>query len=172
MPITVVLNKRDEHHARMKGADTVAICRAMNFQPRNETMGEVTRESGTIDGFRSEYAVARLFELDEPEINIESDNGIDFFIGDTTVDVKCTRMKDPALIFDSMDKFKADVAILTSVTGDTSPIQVWGWITPAKFQELAHHHNFGYGDRLVMNASDLLPIESFWLNLQKKKYRK
>ena len=165
--ITIRLSKQDEHASILKGNDTVAVCRALGYKPRSEKMGKFTREQGTIQGFRTEYAVARLFNISPPQVNIESDGGIDMWVNDTSVDVKTTMLDQPMLIFDSEDRFQADVAVLTKVS-DQPEIEILGWMAKKHFLGRALKKDFGYGERLVVAAADLYPIETLWLNFQKK----
>jgi len=49
-------------------------------------------------------------------------------------------------------------------------MRINGWMDRKTFRERSVEHNFGYGDRLVVSASDLFPIEMLWLKLSEKKF--
>lgn len=162
LPLKMRLSRQDEHEARIKAQDTMFIVRGKNLEPRAETMGKISRDEGTLQGFRTEYAIARLFGVAPPDINFKSDGGIDLWVGDCAIDVKCTATDPVCLIFDSLDKFGADVAILVKFSTDSEVLDIYGWVSKSQFGERCYAHNFGYGDRLVVNAENLNPIETLW----------
>lgn len=164
----VQLSARDEHEAKTKSQDTMALVRLMGSVPRNENMGGVSREMGTLQGFRTEYAVARVLGLEPPNVNIESDGGIDLWAGSVSIDVKSTGKEDVYLIFDDFEKFGADIAVLVKFYLGHKALDILGWISRKEFLKKAHDHNFGFGDRKVMRAGDLHPIEKLWRFLKIK----
>lgn len=163
------LSKQDIHASELLGRDTVALCKKMGFSPRLENDRQ-SREEANILGFKAEFAVARLLGLDTPTLNVLSDGGVDLWAGDVSIDVKFTNKERGPLIFDSMDKFKATVAVLVGATDDPSVMRINGAITREKFEWACYRHDFGHGEREVMDADALYPIEWLWLNLMKKKY--
>jgi len=151
----VTLSRRDMHASLMMGNDTVAICRALGFTPREEVMGGLTREEQNVIGFKTEFAVARAFGLHTPVMSIISDYGVDLWWNDISVDVKSTTTG--YLIFDIPEQFRADVAILTSLV-ENDRVEIVGWISRDQF--LAEHEikDFKYGPRCVMHKDKLQPI--------------
>lgn len=160
----VQLSRKDAHTSKLMGADTVALCKMQGFDPRLENEDQ-SREEANILGYKAEFAVARLLDLEVPEINVLSDGGVDLWLNDdTSIDVKFTNMvDDPVLIFDSMAKFRADFAVLVTVSNyDDEAFEIHGWISRRGFKKAARKQDFGYGERLVMYAQDLHPIEELW----------
>lgn len=160
----VQLSRKDAHTSRLMGADTVALCKMQGFDPRLENEDQ-TREEANILGYKAEFAVARLLDLELPEINVLSDGGVDLWLDDvSSIDVKFTNMKrDPKLIFDSMAKFRADFAVLVTVEDDDQELyRIHGWISRRTFKKSCYPLDYGYGERLVMDAEDLHPIEQLW----------
>lgn len=166
--IDIHLSRQDEHLAHTLTADTMEIVLKFGYQPRNDKMGSINRHEATLQGFRTEIAVAKLFDLEMPRFNVKSDSGIDLWIGNCSVDVKCTLRRDPSLIFDTEDKFKSDVAVLTQAFEDDDAIRVWGYVSKTEFLRRAKHRDFGYGDRLVVEANALDPIEKLWKKWKQK----
>lgn len=159
----VQLSRKDAHKATMMGVDTVALCKMQGFAPRLENENQ-SREDANSLGYMAEFAVARLLDLEEPEISVHTDGGVDLWAGDISIDVKFTNMrKDPPLIFDSMAKFKADVAVLVTCEDDYDNVfKVHGWTHRRVFKDGSYKHNYGYGDRLVMDVNQLDKIEHLW----------
>ncbi len=159
----VQLSRKDALTAKLMGADTVALCKMQGFAPRLENDSQ-SREEANALGYMAEFAVARLLDLEPPEINVLSDGGVDLWMNDRSIDVKYTNMtKEPVLIFDNMAKFRAEFAILvTSESYDDELFRVHGWISRRDFKKIAEPRDFGYGERLVVEAEYLRPIEEFW----------
>jgi hypothetical protein len=108
-------------------------------------------------GLLGEYAVAKYFR--EPMdlfIDLGGDNNItDLVIGNMTTSVKCSYYAEsPHLIFNTLDEFRQDVAILASVL-EPSRVQLHGWTSRERFRELHKRRDFGYGERCVVDESDL-----------------
>lgn len=163
----VRLTRKDAHTAKLMGADTVALCKMQGFDPRLENEDQ-SREEANILGYKAEFAVARLLDLEPPEINVLSDGGVDVWYNDHSVDVKFTNMnKDPVLIFDSMAKFRADYAVLVTCEDPEEELfRIHGWVSRRDFKKSAGKQDFGYGERLVMYAEYLKPIEKLWARMQ------
>lgn len=167
-PLFVQLTKRDVHACGVLGVDTVTLCKMQNLNPRLENRNQ-SREDANIDGVKAEFAVARLFNLDLPTLNVASDHGADLWLTDNVcIDVKCSTTGD--LIFDTMEKFGADIAVLCQITDDPTVVEVQGWISRIEFNFKHGIKNYGYGDRLVMSHKDLHSIEKLWLQLVTKKF--
>jgi hypothetical protein len=114
-------------------------------------------------GVMSEYAVSLYFR--EPMdlfIDLSGDGNVtDLVIGNLTASVKCIRKRVPPqhLIFNDLEEFRQDVAILTLFTAP-NVIELLGWITPARFRELHKRHDYGYGERVYVDVSELWHVVS------------
>ncbi len=156
----ITLTKQDAHASQLLGADTVKLCEMQGFAPRLENAKQ-SRTEANIWGFKAEFAVARLLDLEPPTLNVLSDGGIDLWYGDTSIDVKFTNKEHGPLIFDTHEKFRADLAILVGkVGGDT--LRINGWIDRSTFCDKAVKADFGYGPRYKMDVDDMAPIEKLW----------
>ena len=119
----------------------------------------------------AEFAVARLFNLDLPTVNVLTDGGVDLWFDDITIDVKFNNAEYGKLIFDTMDKFKSNIAVLVGRTPDPSVMRINGWMDRKTFADKSQAADFGYGDRLFMNHDEMLPIESLWYRLMVYKFK-
>jgi hypothetical protein len=165
----VKLTRQDSHTAEIMGADTVALCKMQGFSPRLENDRQ-SREEANAFGYKAEFAVARLFGAEPPVINVLSDGGVDLWMGDTPVDVKFTNEEHGPLIFDSMQKFRAQIAILVGRTDDDDVMSINGWVTRKHFKASAGKHDFGYGERLFMSHTEMNPIQDLWHFLAERKW--
>ena len=165
----VRLSRQDVHSSEVMGADTVKLCEMQGFPPRLENERQ-SRVEANAYGFKSEFAVARLLGAELPTVNVVSDGGVDAWVGDVSIDVKFNNQEHGKLIFDSMEKFRSQVAVLVGKTSEPDVMRINGWMDRKVFRERSVTHNFGYGDRLVVSASDLFPIEMLWLKLSEKKF--
>lgn len=163
--LLIRLSRQDLHNARMAGNDTVALCRLQKITPRLENPKQ-SREDANALGFKAEYAVARVLQVEPPGVNVGSDFGIDLWFDDISIDVKLTNYPKGDLIFDSADKFKAKVAVLVEPTNDPAVMSIDGWMTRKEFISLATEKDFGHGLRLVVPNASLRPIEELWFHLQ------
>jgi hypothetical protein len=89
---------------------------------------------------------------------------------DTPVDVKFTNEEQGPLIFDSMQKFRAEIAILVGRTDDDDVMSINGWVTRKEFKASAGKHDFGYGERLFMSHTEMNPIQDLWHFLAERKW--
>jgi len=163
------LSRHDDHKSILMGRDTVKLCEMQGFSPRLENDRQ-SREEANIYGFRAEFAIARLFGLDPPEINVLTDGGVDLWIDDLSIDVKFSNNTNGPLIFDTADKFKANCAILVCRTEDPRNMKIAGWMGKRDFCARAYSKDFGYGKRLVVDQKDLSPIEGFWLKVMERRF--
>jgi hypothetical protein len=164
------LSKQDAHTCKLMGADTVKLCEMQGFAPRLDNKKQ-SRTEANVYGFKAEFAVARLFHMELPTVNVLTDGGVDLWFGDFSIDVKFTNDEYGNLIFDNMEKFKSQIAILVGRTNDPNVMRVNGWMDRANFKRVAHTKNFGYGDRLYLKHDELMPIESLWARLQAHKFQ-
>jgi hypothetical protein len=166
----VTISKQDAHASKLMGADTVKLCEMQGFKPRLENENQ-SRVEANIYGFKAEFAVARLLDLDPPTLNVVTDGGVDLWFDDMSIDVKFTNQEFGPLIFDTITKFKAQLAVLVGRTEDPNVMRVNGWIDRKTFKHKATSHDFGYGDRLVMGVEELLPIEQLWRKFMEHKFK-
>jgi|TARA_A100000172_G_scaffold61779_2_gene41145 hypothetical protein len=164
------LSKKDAHTCSLMGADTVKLCEMQGFKPRLDNKNQ-SRVEANIYGFKAEFAIARLFNLELPTINVASDGGVDLWFDDYSIDVKFNNLEYGKLIFDNLEKFKSQIAVLVGKTKDPNVMRVNGWISKKNFETKSYENNFGYGDRLVMNHNDLEPIETLWYKLMEFKFK-
>ena len=164
------LSKQDSHTCQLMGADTVKLCEMQGFKPRLDNKRQ-SRVEANVYGFKAEFAVARLFNLELPAVNVATDGGVDLWFDDLTIDVKFTNSEYGKLIFDSMPKFKSEFGVLVGRTEDPDVMRVNGWIDRNSFEDNCHTHNFGYGDRLYVQHDELFSIESLWLRLMQHKFK-
>jgi len=166
----IKLSKQDLHNCEMMGADTVKLCEMQGFKPRLHNNNQ-SRVEANIYGFKAEFAVARLFNLDLPTVNVLTDGGVDLWFDDITIDVKFNNAEYGKLIFDTMDKFKSNIAVLVGRTPDPSVMRINGWMDRKTFGDKSQSFDFGYGDRLFMSYDEMLPIESLWSRLMVYKFK-
>lgn len=157
------LTAKDHHDAILMGQDTVRLCEMQGIVPRmTDKKGMETRTKNNILAFKAEFLFARLFGLPLPVVNVLSDGGIDFWLGETPIDVKCSSHTNGPLIFDSEESFAAKVAVLYGATDDPKILKLHGCIGRKAFFKHAYKKDFGYGERFVMNIDSLYPIEKLW----------
>jgi hypothetical protein len=165
----ITINKQDAHASELMGADTVKLCEMQGFPPRLENERQ-SRVEANIWGFKAEFAIARLFNLDPPTINVLSDGGVDLWFDDVSIDVKFTNNEHGDLIFDSEKKFKADIAIAVGKVGGNT-LRVNGYADKEFFSLTNHPCDYGYGPRLKVNVNDLKPIERLWHCFMQKRFK-
>jgi len=96
------LTPKDHHDSILLGQDTVKLCEMQGIVPRmKDKKGMATRTENNITAFKAEFLFARLFNLPPPVVNVLSDGGIDFWLEEISIDVKCSSREDGPLIFDS-----------------------------------------------------------------------
>jgi len=166
----VRLSKQDAHSSKLMGADTVKLCEMQGFKPRLENENQ-SRTEANIYGFKAEFAVARLFDLEPPTINVLSDGGVDLWCDNISIDVKFTNQEFGPLVFDEIPKFRAHVAVLVGRTDNTNTMRINGWIDRPAFKNKAKQADFGYGKRLVMEYDTLFPIETLWKHFMEIKFK-
>lgn len=163
------LTKKDAHESALMGADTVKLCEMQGFPPRLEN-DKQSRVEANIYGFKAEFAVARLLGLDPPVVNVLTDGGVDLWFDDVSIDVKLTNKENGPLVFDNIDKFQADCAVLVAKTSHPAKMKVLGFVTKKLFELQSYSHDFGYGQRLVMNAESMKPIEKLWKKMMERRF--
>ena len=121
-----------------------------------------------VIGVMGEIAVGvllreRLVRWFNDEITLCGDGGVVDLEGldrsKIQVKARARAHADPFIIFNSMDDFKADYAVL-AVRVDAATIDVAGWIDRGTFRVMYTRRDFGHGMRLTMKASELFLIEA------------
>ena len=161
--VSVRLSRREFHEATTLGMDTTKICRMQNTNPR----GEEGRGESDILGALAEFAVAKLYGADKPRLNVVNDGGLDLWVGNTSIDVKYTRTG--LLIFDSLEHFKADIAVLVCATDEDDLFNVVGGVSQSAFAQRCFKKDLKYGSKLVMEGKALSPPEKVWLFLNESR---
>lgn len=112
-------------------------------------------------GACGEYAVCKYLGIPfEGVFNVgRGDSGVDFKVNDVSFDVKTslTKRPDNLLLFPTLDKFKADAAILVVKETDTRYL-IMGVTTRERFSSQHAVVDFGFGKQLSMRGSNLTPI--------------
>jgi len=112
-------------------------------------------------GVIGEYAVSVYFR--EPmDLFIDlggDDNVTDLVIANLTTAVKCSFHASPHLIFNTLEEFHQNVAILASFE-EPNTVLLHGWTTPKRFAEYAKPSDFGHGPRFAVEARSLYHVVS------------
>jgi hypothetical protein len=166
----VRLSKQDCHTAEILGTDTVALCEMQGFPPRLDNERQ-SRVEANVYGFKAEIAVARLFDIEPPTINVVTDGGVDLWLGERSIDVKFSNRERGPLIFDSLEKFRADYAVLVGRTAEPDVMRINGYISRGGFEVISRRHDFGYGPRLFVEADELESIERLWLRYAANRWK-
>ena len=114
--------------------------------------------STNLHGVMGEFAVAKYLGLKlDHSVGLSGDDKIsDMRRGDQTIQVKTNMWRWNAcyLYFNSLDLFRADIAVLAKIKSATE-VELAGWITRDEFREKAERKNFGYGERFCVEAQEL-----------------
>ncbi len=111
------------------------------------------------EGLTGEWAVANELGLSvNTENYLGGDPGWDFEYYGWKVDVKTTRAK--LLLFQSMSKFVADVAVLVKVLDDDT-VRICGAISRDRFAQVHEIRNLGYQDNCIATIDQLTPLKEF-----------
>jgi hypothetical protein len=125
-----------------------------------------TSEGINIIGHLGEMAVGKVLNLPvDMEVRTHGDDGNDLMLNNTGIQVKTSELQK--LIFNAPRLFKSEIAILAQFVGaDKRNAQadprfvLWGWVDRKEFLTSYYTQNFGYGDRLVLDAPYLHPLDS------------
>lgn len=123
-----------------------------------------TSEGVSLIGMMGEIAGCKALGA-QPNLSvmIGGDDGFDCEAHGLLWQIKTSSLR--ALIFNSVDDFVADVALLVhhladkEAVGDDPRFEIIGGVSRKRFMKQHFQHDYGYGMRLVMNADDLTPIE-------------
>jgi len=116
-------------------------------------------------GILGELGAARVlgFHTIDLEERLAGDGGVDLVLPcGLTVEVRYRTQRewDFALNGDSLEFFKADVAVLVWPGVEPDTVELVGWTTRVHFARKANIKNFGHGDRLVLRYPSLMPMKS------------
>ena len=157
------LTRSEMHLADCLGKDTVKLCNMQGATPRfADTDDGTKRINANIRAYRGEILFARLFGLEMPKLNVLGDDGVDAWLGDIGIDVKVSSKEWGDLIFDK-GKFKADGAVGFGQCEEDDVLRLHGCIQRNSFKEKHELFDYGYGEKMRMLATDLMPIEKLWL---------
>lgn len=123
-----------------------------------------TSEGVSLIGMMGEIAGCKALGA-QPNLSvmIGGDDGFDCEAHGLLWQIKTSSLR--ALIFNSVDDFVADVALLVhhladkEAVGDDPRFEIIGGVSRKRFMKQHFQHDYGYGMRLVMNADDLTPIQ-------------
>ena len=128
------------------------------------------REGSTPDylGIRGELAVAKAFDLPfDPFRGMGVDNGIDLFWNGVSIDVKATPYMNGKLLFQSVNKFVAELAVLT-IEVKEDLYRIPGWINKEGFKK----NNGPFLSGVAVTQEDLNPPQELWEIMTNKKNKK
>jgi hypothetical protein len=122
-----------------------------------------TSQGVSLIGIMGEIAGCRALRT-EPnlEVMIGGDDGRDCKAFGLSWQIKTSGLR--ALIFNSADDFVADAALLVRHLADKHSVaddptfEIMGGVSRKRFLRTHFLHDYGYGERLVMNADDLTPL--------------
>ncbi len=113
-------------------------------------------------GYLGEVAVAKMLEVPtDTTVRTAGDDGYDLVFEGKTIQVKTSVL--PSLIFNDVELFTADYAILVQLIGDRqnphvdSEFHIHGWITREEFKNTCYRKDYGYGERFVVDSDKLIP---------------
>jgi hypothetical protein len=111
-------------------------------------------------GYLGEVAVASVLNVDtDNTVRTAGDSGYDLVFNNKTIQVKTSTL--PSLIFNALELFTADVAVLVQLIGDRqnphidSQFAILGWISKEEFNKNYYTKDYGYGIRFVIDADKL-----------------
>lgn len=111
-------------------------------------------------GHLGEKAVAKAYKVPvDDRVLTGGDEGYDLIINNKKIQVKTSTLNK--LIFNALELFTADYAILVTLIGDrqqphiNSKFKIWGGISKEDFIQVCYQKNYGYGMRFVCNAEHL-----------------
>ena len=151
--------------------ETLAFVEAMRVDKVDNQVKDMmfdqknTSEGINIIGHLGEQAVGKVLDIPvDTEVRTHGDEGWDLEYKGLRIQVKTSTL--PKLIFNAPRLFSADIAILAQYVGEdrknaqeTPQFRIWGWVTKDEFLKNYYSENFGYGDRLVLDAHSLHSLD-------------
>ena len=113
-----------------------------------------------IEGVYGEWAVADLLGLDRPG-NEKPDEGWDLEYGKDTIDVKSTSYKTGRLLVPTNRMPRCSHLALAIVDVKAGEVRLPGVIDTIAFEYIAKTVNYGRGDSLAVEQSDLRPWSEY-----------
>jgi len=111
-------------------------------------------------GYLGEKAVAKAYQVPvDNRVLTGGDEGHDLVINGKKIQVKTSTLDK--LIFNALELFTADYAILVTLIGDrqqphiNSKFKIWGAISKEDFKQVCYQKDYGYGMRFVCNTEHL-----------------
>jgi hypothetical protein len=148
------------HHAAVR--QSAKAVRTELGQIKNRKISNQSDFAVNYAGLLGEYAVARSINAKvDTALMIAGDGGTDMVLNGNTIQIKTNMMPEKVLIFNQLEHFKTDWAILCSIES-ASAVQIHGFISKGKFVKNFYRHDWGYGNRFCVKADVLAPIEKFY----------
>ena len=169
----IKVRAQDVHVACLRRDQSIVNVAMMGAKSRNQKSGASDswqdRSASTFRGYLAEAVVARFYDFALPPVAVVTDYGVDLFADqETTIDLKTLseKAKHSDLIFDSVDSFQSDIAILADIHKSYRGVEILGWATKDLFREEAKPIDYGYGPRMRMRMDWLYSPESLvdWKN--------
>lgn len=111
-------------------------------------------------GYLGEKAVAKAYQVPvDSRVLTGGDEGHDLVINGRKIQVKTSTLNK--LIFNALELFTADYAILVTLIGDrqqphiNSKFKIWGAISKEDFKKVCYQKDYGYGMRFVCDTKYL-----------------
>lgn len=115
------------------------------------------------EGIEGELAVAKALKLPVDEASsLKGDSGFDLRTPQGfTIEVRRRTKRGWAFALnsDSVCDFKADIGVLVWPGEKADELDVCGWTTRVHFALKAKKANYNHGERLVLEQSDLFPMD-------------
>ena len=142
--------------------------RSIGVKSKNFDKGRISDYSLTVFGVLGEVAVAKYLGVPvDYDFYPGTDGGKDLEYAGRIIQIK-TATKRTDLIFDDLNDFQADIAILVKHLGgnrdtvETDPrFGIVGWIERDDFMKSYQVKNYGFGDRAMVTERFLSPISAF-----------
>jgi hypothetical protein len=131
---------------------------------KNKRYGQQTDFATHLNGVYGEYVVCDMFgKRPDTSVSLSGDDKVsDIVIDGVRIQIKSrlrTHTNGLYLFFDTLDLFRADIAVLTTLR-DAATVAIEGWILREDFIEKHEVVNFGYGDRVAVEKSFLNPAST------------
>jgi hypothetical protein len=111
-------------------------------------------------GYLGEKAVAKAYQVPvDRRVLTGGDEGHDLVINNKKIQVKTSTLDK--LIFNALELFTADYAILVTLIGDrqqphiNSKFKIWGAISKEDFMRVCYQKDYGYGVRFVCDTEHI-----------------
>jgi hypothetical protein len=138
-----------------------------------------TRYGSNLVGEMGAWATAAYLGAKwRDEVFFGGDDGVDLELGPWSVEVKTTRVRWGGLLVNSVEAFRAHLAVLAYVSQefDDKPIErlsLLGWVSRRRFLDSHEWKDCGHGKRLYMKQADLSHIRDLravWEVLREEGY--